>query len=237
MLFVESIIFLFLVSRCEYENTKSYSKSEVMSSTISNCFVRWARKRGTIDVFIQAVLFRKIVQLAAYYASAICIVFARMNAESKRGGGGGATVWKSFSTTVVGSKVVEETREEECSFPEERSSRNLGNFFKISSGCLAAATSGNRANFQAWIHWKANFAVPRQPQKLSDLPIFSGYSRILEIWSGRYLERGAFLCKSFSKVARLFLYNENTVLDRFGQINTVQWQNVVHIVEDGFPED
>lgn len=69
-----------------------------------------------LRVFIQAVLFRKIVQLAAYYASAICIVFARMNAESK--GGGGTQQYEKVFPRNGGIQGGGGTREEECSFPE-----------------------------------------------------------------------------------------------------------------------
>lgn len=157
-----------------------------------------------LRVFIQAVLFRKIVQLAAYYASAICIVFARMNAESK---GEGRNSMKKFFHEMVESKVVEEHARRSVVFQKERSSRNLGNFFKISSSCLAAATRGNRANFQAWIHWKANFAVPptsetfRSPHFFGLFPDLGNLIREIS----RKGNKGARFCKSFSEIARLFV--------------------------------
>lgn len=219
MLFVESFFLSFFFFFCfvfEFHAAKmkirNHRKVRLCRVDFSNCFVRWtgngARKRGTIDGRFARIYSGRFIPENRAAGRLLCERHLhRFRAHECGIEGGGRNSMKKFFHEMVESKVVEEHARRSVVFQKERSSRNLGNFFKISSSCLAAATRGNRANFQAWIHWKANFAVPptsetfRSPHFFGLFPDLGNLIREIS----RKGNKGARFCKSFSEIARLFV--------------------------------
>lgn len=72
------------------------------------------------------------------------------------------------------------TREEECSFPEGDRRAIWGTSLKSLLAAWPPPREAIEPTFKPGSIEKPILRC-RQPQKLSDLPIFSGYSRILEI--------------------------------------------------------